>query len=197
MDNMEYENNDFFEEDPDQIPQEEPEKIPGKSDGGKRFKSGQTTGYRHTKERIAYARALLNGKSQRQAFMEAFPNKVKTYKMSSIDTEASAIFNDKNFQDEIYQPEAIKMEQELEKQYRWSRGKAVRMLATSAELLYSKVQSEVEKEPDKRNTKELLGEMRTMKELIAELNQMHGLNKQNINVDGGVVVLSGEDDLED
>lgn len=198
MDYDNFSNEDFFEEDPDRKAEAEEEKTAKpKSDGGKRFKNGTTTGYRHTKERIAYARNLLEGKSQRKAFIEAFPDKAKRYKTSSIDVEASAIFNDPKFQEEIYQVEALKMEQELEKQFRWSRGKAAKMLVTSAELLYSKVQEEVEKSPEDRNTREILQEMRTMKELIGELNTMHGLNKQNINVGGGFVVLSGEDELED
>lgn len=195
----EYCNEDFFEEDPDVKPvREMPEgmKNGGTGDHGSRFKGKQHT-YRKTVERIAYARALLKGKSQRQAFMEAFPRKKETYSIGSIDSEASGLFNDPRFQEEVYQPEAQKMEESLERQFRWSRAKAARMLMVSAQMLYDKVEAEVEKPVDERNTREILNEMRVMKDFIGELNQMHGINQKNLNVEGGFVVLSGEEDLED
>lgn len=203
---MDYNNEDFYDVPIDLQESAENsggEKLPegfkdgGIGDRGKRFKSGKSTGYRKTKERIAYARALIEGLSQRKAFIKAFPDKAAKYKTSSIDVEASAIFNDPKFQEEIYKPECERIEAELTKQYQWSRGKAVKMLVSSTQLLHDKVVDEIQKDPEQRNTKEVLQEIRTMKDLIAELNSMHGYNKQNIDIAGGVTIISGEDDLED
>lgn len=197
---MEDNENEFFDEslDPDKME----EILEAENPPPKKKKFGEKNGgpqkgsrYRATQKRIAYARALIDGKTQKQAYLLAFPEH-SHWKPQSIDSHASAIFNDPNFQ-EIFEAEAQKIEAELEKQYRWSKGKAVQRLLVGVNMIAEDLEAEYGKPIEKRNVEKQLSKINTLKGLIAELNQMHGINAKNINLEGGFVVLAGEDDLED
>lgn len=191
----EYSNEDFFEEDPDKVEQKLEAEEKSRRVTRKKNDPKDVTIYRRTQKRITYARALIEGKTQRQAYLEAYPEHSK-WKASSIDTHASAIFHDPEFQ-KLFEEEAQKVEQELQKQYVWTRGKAVKRLLTSVNLVAEDLEAEYAKPLEKRSVEKQLSKINALRGLINELNQMHGMNKQNIGVDGAFVIISGEDELED
>lgn len=189
---------DFYEEDEEAIAAAaaggEKDEVYTEEDIIKTKKEPRVTEYRRTQKRVAYARALIDGKSQRKAYLEAYPEH-KDWKVNSIDCHASAIFHDPEFQ-KIYQEEVSRVEDELQRQYIWSKGRAVKRLLTAVNLVAEDLEDEYEKPLDARRVDKQIGKINALKALIGELNQMHGLNKQNIDVSGGFVVISGEDDLE-
>lgn len=197
---MEEDQNEYFDEslDPDKVEEiEEAENAakPKKKFGKEKGSIQPNTRYRATQKRIAYARALIDGKTQRAAYLIAFPEH-SHWKQNSIDNHASAIFRDPNFQ-ELFEAEAHKVEEELEKQYRWSKARAVARLLIGVNMIAEDLEAEYELPQGKRNVDKQLSKINTLKGLVAELNQMHGINAKNINVDGGFVVLSGEEELDD
>lgn len=190
--------NEFFDEslDPDK------EKFAQRAEGEKeeepkekKHLSQEAVRYRRTKKREIFARALIEGKRQIDAYDEAFPEHLH-WKKSARETHASAIFRDPKFQ-ELFQEEAAKTEAELEKQYRWSRGRAVKRLLVGLNMISEDLEREYDKPQEERNVGNQLAKINTLRGLIQELNDMHGINSKNINVEGGFVVLTGEEDLQD
>jgi hypothetical protein len=173
-----------------------------------------------TKAQEIFVNELIRGKSQRQAFLRAYPEKA-SWKWSSIDSAASTLLK----KEKVAKRYDVLMNriraEELEKT-KWTREQAIETLkgvikrnVEEHEKIQAAIDSEIElllkkikKNPHKAEeyTKELLRKRKArivssthnagIISAVSELNKMQGFNEETINLNGSVV-FSGEDQLED
>ena len=167
-----------------------------------------------------YVQELLKGKTQRQAYMKAYPHS-KQWKETSVDASASTLFNIDKVKTR-YNTLLEKFRASEQEKSRWTREEAIRTLKyvidknkqdverinEAAEDELELLAAQVKKEPHKAEY--WIGEMIKKRKArrisgihnggivsaVAELNKMQGYNEENINVNG-VVNFVGEEELED
>lgn len=173
-----------------------------------------------TRAEEIFVHELIRGKSQRQAFLRAYPEKA-SWKWSSIDSAASTLLKKekvaKRYDTLMNRIRAA----ELEKT-KWTREQAIETLkgvikrnVEEYEKIQTAIDDEIERllEKIKKNprkaekyTRELLRKRKArivtathntgIISAVSELNKMQGFNEETINLNGAVV-FSGEDQLED
>lgn len=173
-----------------------------------------------TKAQEIFVNELIRGKSQRQAFLRAYPEKA-SWKWSSIDSAASSLLK----KEKVAKRYDVLMNRiraaELEKT-KWTREQAIETLkgvikrnVEEHERIQAAIDDEIERllEKIKKNprkaeeyTRELLRKRKArivssthnagIISAVSELNKMQGFNEETINLNGSVV-FSGEDQLED
>ena len=173
-----------------------------------------------TRAQEVFINELIKGKSQRQAFLKAYPSKASN-QWNSIDSAASTL---------LKQEKVTKRYNELRKQIRakeqaetqWTREQAIKTLRgiiDKNQEEYDRIQAVIEEEietllekikanPKKavKLTEELIRKRKSrivtathnagIISAVSELNKMQGFNEETINLNGSVV-FSGEDQLED
>ena len=173
-----------------------------------------------TRAQEVFINELIKGKSQRQAFLKAYPNKASN-QWNSIDSAASTL---------LKQPKVTKRYNELRERIRakeqaetqWTREQAIKTLRgiiNKNQEEYDRIQAVIEEEieallekikanPKKavKLTEELIRKRKSrivtathnagIISAVSELNKMQGFNEETINLNGSVV-FSGEDQLED
>lgn len=128
-----------------------------------------------TPKREVFVRALVSGKSQRQAYIEAYPNSA-AWKPSSVDNQASALFR---------APEVLArykaLKGEAEERSLWSAGKAESVLLSLQEagLAAMRASAEAGRDLSKAAVDAIMSSVR-------ELNTMHGIGQAKINVSGEI-----------
>ena len=172
-----------------------------------------------TKAEEIFVNELIRGKSQRQAFLRAYPEKA-SWKWASIDSAASTLLK----REKVSRRYDALMNRirtaELEKT-KWTREQAIETLkdvikrnveehgkiqtAVDDEIEY--LLEKIKKNPRKAEeyTRELLRKRKTrivsfannsgVISAVSELNKVQGFNEETINLNGSVV-FSGEDRLE-
>lgn len=173
-----------------------------------------------TRAEEIFIHELIRGKSQRQAFLRAYPEKA-SWKWASIDSAASTLLKKekvaKRYDTLMNRIRAA----ELEKT-KWTREQAIETLkgvikrnVEEYEKIQTAIDDEIERllEKIKKNprkaekyTRELLRKRKArivsathntgIISAVSELNKMQGFNEETINLNGAVV-FSGEDQLED
>lgn len=173
-----------------------------------------------TKAQEIFVNELIRGKSQRQAFLRAYPEKA-SWKWSSIDSAASTLLKKEKVAKRYDALMNRIRAAELEKT-KWTREQAIETLkgvikrnVEEYEKIQTAVDDEIERllEKIKKNprkaeeyTKQLLRKRKArivssthntgIISAVSELNKMQGFNEETINLNGSVV-FSGEDQLED
>ena len=173
-----------------------------------------------TKAEEIFVNELIRGKSQRQAFLRAYPEKA-SWKWASIDSAASTLLKKEKVAKRYDALMNRIRAAELEKT-KWTREQAIETLkgvikrnVEEHEKIQTAVDDEIEhllekikKNPRKAEeyTKELLRKRKArivsstnnagIISAVSELNKMQGFNEETINLNGSVV-FSGEDQLED
>ena len=178
-----------------------------------------------TKAQEIFIHQLLKGKSQREAFLIAYPRS-KKWKMTSVDCEASKMFR---------RPPVNQRYEELLKELRenellstqWSREAAIKTLRDVIEMNKQEIErinaaydeeleilSQVFKQAQDEKDGQKMGKaFETMLKArksrrvsntynqgiitaVSELNKMQGFHEETINLNGSVI-FSGETELED
>ena len=163
---------------------------------------------------------LLKGKSQRQAYLKAYPHR-KNWNPNSLDCEASKLFNKPKVK-QRYDEMLAKMREEEQKKTQWTREESIKTLkyvieknvedlerlaqTTEQELeaLLVAINENPERAPELTASLLKLQKARRVSAThnqgiviaVAELNKMQGFNEENINL-SGTVVFAGESDLEE
>lgn len=189
----------------------------------KRKRSGtEYNEYGVTIKEERYVQELLKGKTQREAFMTAFPH-TRKWKDNSIDSVASTTLKKEKVK-QRYDNLTRQMQEHEQKKTLWTREEAIETLkyviqsnkediermenAHEGELILiadMMVAAKTKKESDKL-LREYLKQKKQRRrtnvhnkgiiDSVAELNKMQGFNEENINLTGSVI-FSGEDELED
>lgn len=173
-----------------------------------------------TKAQEVFVNELIKGKSQRQAFLRAWPEKA-SWQWNSIDSAACTILKipkvAKRYNDLMCQIRA-----DEQSKTKWTREQAIETLKDvirknqdelnrvqnaiedEIELLLEKIQKNPRRAEE--YTKELLRRRKArivtsthnagIISAVAELNKMQGFNEETINLNGSVV-FNGEDELQD
>lgn len=191
------------------------EKLAGDNKPDKRRKTTKLS----TPEEV-FINQILQGKTQRAAFVKAYPSK-KNWKPSSLDCEASRLFNKTKVQ-QRYQELLVAIRAEEVEKTQWTREQSIATLRfvidtnkkelqrieeaaeDELELLLEKIVSDPTNA--EKYTREIL-KRRQMRRIsgvhnggivtaVAELNKMQGYNEETINVNESVN-FSGLNDLED
>lgn len=173
-----------------------------------------------TKAQEVFVNAILQGLSQRQAYLKAYPLKRK-WAESSVDVEASKLMKQPKVV-QRYEELMRTMRQEEQDKTKWTREESIRTLRSvidvnlkEVERINQAAEEELEEilnliKVDPNNAQKYVRgalKMRQMRRLsgvhnggivaaVAELNKMQGFNEETINLNGAVV-FSGMDDLED
>lgn len=173
-----------------------------------------------TKAQEIFVNELIRGKSQRQAFLRAYPEKA-SWKWSSIDSAASTLLKKEKVAKRYDALMNRIRAAELEKT-KWTREQAIETLkgvikrnVEEYEKIQTAIDDEIErllkkikKNPRKAEeyTRELLRKRKArivssthnagIISAVSELNKMQGFNEETINLNGSVM-FSGEDQLED
>ena len=173
-----------------------------------------------TKAQEVFINELIKGKSQRQAFLKAYPNKA-SWQWNSIDSAASTLLKQEKVAKRYNElMERIRAKEQAETQ--WTREQAIKTLRgiiDKNQEEYDRIQAVIEEEIEtllekiKANpkravklTEELIRKRKSrivtathnagIISAVSELNKMQGFNEETINLNGSVV-FSGEDQLED
>lgn len=173
-----------------------------------------------TKAQEVFVNELIKGKSQRQAFLKAYPEKA-SWQWGTIDTKASLLFKQEKVKNRYTElMEQIRAKEQAETQ--WTREQAIKTLRgiiDKNQEEYDRIQAVIEEEietllekikanPKKavKLTEELVRKRKSrivtathnagIISAVSELNKMQGFNEETINLNGSVV-FSGEDQLED
>lgn len=180
---------------------------------------------RQSKGRISIAQEvfineLIKGKSQRNAYLEAYPNK-KHWKPGSLDTEASKLFKQTKIQ-QRYQEILDHLKNTEQEKTKWTREQSIETLRyvidtnkEDLERIYNAAEEElkvllemIKEQPEravditmaaiKQRQKRRVSSIHNggIVSAVAELNKMQGFNEETINVNGNVI-FEGEDQLED
>lgn len=175
---------------------------------------------RITKQQEIFVQSLIEGDSQRKAYIKAYPSK-KNWKDNSIDCEASKLFNQskiKQWYDDLLQ----QVREEETKKTMWTREQSIETLRyvvdvnrkdlerinkaheEELEVLQKMMVEDPEKAP--QYLKAILKQRKSRRasqvnnkgitDAVAELNKMQGFNEETINLNG-TVMFEGEDELED
>lgn len=175
-----------------------------------------------TLKQINFVEAILEGKTQREAYYTAYPNS-KKWKPGAVDTTASGLYNKPEIQKRI----AIRTEELaaiMRAKGTWSREQSVKKLQYVIDICEKEVQriegayneeldillkGVAEAEDPKQAASMLLTILKEKKqrriskihtgsiiEAVAELNKMHGFTEENINLNG-TVVFSGEEEMKE
>lgn len=178
-----------------------------------------------TKDRITpqqekFIAELLKGKTQRHAYLAAYP-KYKNWKPSSLDAEASKLWKQPKIR-QRYDELLEKYRESEQQKVKWTREESVKALRFVVEANQREIERieqaaedeldallvEMNKNPNKATT--LMSQYITKKkakrismtnnkgitDAVSELNKMQGFNEETINVHGAVV-FTGEELLED
>ena len=173
-----------------------------------------------TKAQEIFINELIKGKSQRQAFLKAYPNKASN-QWNSIDSAASTLLKQEKVTKRYNElRERIRAKEQAETQ--WTREQAIKTLRgiiDKNQEEYDRIQAVIEEEIEtllekiKANpkravklTEELIRKRKSrivtathnagIISAVSELNKMQGFNEETINLNGSIV-FSGEDQLED
>ena len=173
-----------------------------------------------TRAQEVFINELIKGKSQRQAFLKAYPNKASN-QWNSIDSAASTLLKQEKVAKRYNElREQIRAKEQAETQ--WTREQAIKTLRgiiDKNQEEYDRIQAVIEEEIEtllekiKANpkravklTEELIRKRKSrivtathnagIISAVSELNKMQGFNEETINLNGSVV-FSGEDQLED
>ena len=167
-----------------------------------------------------FIRALLNGKSQRDAYYIGYPHS-KKWKTSSVDCEASKLFNRPDIQHR-YQELLHDLQSKEQSRTQWTREESIKTLRTVIDRNTTELQRideayiqelELIEEEIKVNpmnagllTTKIIDRLKERRisrvhnagiiDAVSELNKMQGFGEETINVNG-TVIFSGEDELED
>lgn len=173
-----------------------------------------------TKAQIVFVNGLIQGLSQRQAYLKAYPLKRK-WADSSVDVEASKLLKHAKIR-QRYEELLQTIRQEEQDKSRWTREESIRTLRTVIDLNVKEVdrinqaaEEELEQilnqiKVDPNNAQKYVKAVLKMRQTrrlsgvhnggivaaVAELNKMQGFNEETINLNGAVV-FSGMDELED
>ena len=173
-----------------------------------------------TRAQEVFINELIKGKSQRQAFLKAYPNKASN-QWNSIDSAASTLLKQEKVAKRYNElMEQIRAKEQAETQ--WTREQAIKTLRgiiDKNQEEYDRIQAVIEEEIEtllekiKANpkravklTEELIRKRKSrivtathnagIISAVSELNKMQGFNEETINLNGSIV-FSGEDQLED
>lgn len=175
---------------------------------------------RITKQQEIFVQSLIEGDSQRKAYIKAYPSR-KKWKDNSIDCEASKLFNQpkiKQWYDDLLQ----QVREEETKKTMWTREQSIETLRyvidinkkdlerinkafeEELEVLQKLMQEDPEKAPlylqqilkQRKSRRASQVNNKGIIDAVAELNKMQGFNEETINMNG-TVVFEGEDELED
>lgn len=173
-----------------------------------------------TIEQDIFVNELVKGKSQRQAFLVAWPHKA-AWQWNSIDAAASAEFRKQPVRAR-YNSLILKLRNKEQRKTEWTRDQAIKTLKDvidrnkdEQERIQAAINDEIEvllekihKNPSKaeKYTKELLTKRKAritsntyntgIINAVSELNKMEGFNEENINLNGSIV-FSDENKLEE
>lgn len=173
-----------------------------------------------TKPQEKFIQELLKGNTQRQAYIKAYPSK-KNWKENSLDSSASTLFKNPKVRERYDQLLNEMRESETEKT-KWTREQSIETLRyvidvnkkdleridraaeEELELLQKLMQEDPEKAPlylqqilkQRKSRRASQVNNKGITDAVAELNKMQGFNEETINLNG-MVMFTGEDDLED
>ena len=173
-----------------------------------------------TKQQERFINELINGESQRKAYIKAYPSK-KHWKDSAIDSAASTLFKQEKIKRRYDELLDLFRKEEQEKT-RWTREQSIEALRyvidvnkKDLERIEAAAEEELEllrrmmiEDPERATSyiNEILKKRKSRRasqvnnkgitDAVAELNKMQGFNEETINLNG-MVVFSGEDELED
>lgn len=173
-----------------------------------------------SKQEEIFVAEIVKGKSQRAAYLLAYPKK-KHWQDNSLDTNASILFKKTKIRNR-YEELMQQMRKNEERSTMWTREESIKTLrgvidknqadqqriheACEEELLL--LQKQIEEDPmnAKKYVKDMLKQRKQKRvsmihnggivSAVAELNKMQGYNEENINVNG-TIVFEGEEELED
>ena len=173
-----------------------------------------------TRPQEIFAQEIVKGKSQREAYIIAYPEK-KKWKENSIDSCASSLFKNPKVR-QRYEEILKDMREREQETTRWTREQSIETLRyvidmnkrdlerieKAAEEELEWLQTLLAENPDR--AREFLSQVirskktrrasqvnnRGITDAVAELNKMQGFNEETINLNGSVV-FEGEKDLED
>lgn len=173
-----------------------------------------------TRAQEVFVNELIKGKSQRHAFLKAYPSK-ESWQWNSIDSAASTLLKQEKVAKRYNElTEQIRAKEQAETQ--WTREQAIKTLRgiiDKNQEEYDRIQAVIEEEietllekikanPKKavKLTEELIRKRKSrivtathnagIISAVSELNKMQGFNEETINLNGSIV-FSGEDQLED
>ena len=175
---------------------------------------------RITKQQEIFVQSLIEGDSQRKAYIKAYPSR-KKWKDNSIDCEASKMFNQpkiKQWYDDLLQ----QVREEETKKTMWTREQSIETLRYVIDInkkdldrINKAAEEELEllqrlmlEDPERAQqyVREILKQRKARRasqvnnkgitDAVAELNKMQGFNEETINLNG-TVVFEGEEELED
>lgn len=163
---------------------------------------------------------LLKGKSQRQSYLVAYPERF-TWSPGSLDVSASELFNSPKVKAR-YEAKLAKIQEKEQKEVQWTREQSIQNLRyviernredvdrieQAIEMEISLLAKQIQDNPEEAPylVQSLLAKQRARRmtntnntgiiAAVAELNKMQGFNEENINM-SSTVVFSGASDLED
>lgn len=175
---------------------------------------------RITKQQEIFVQSLIEGDSQRKAYIKAYPS-TKKWKDNSIDCEASKLFNQSKIK-QRYDDLLQQVREEETKKTMWTREQSIETLRyvvdvnrKDLERINKAHEEELEvlqkmmaEDPDNapQYLKAILKQRKSRRasqvnnkgitDAVAELNKMQGFNEETINLNG-TVMFEGEDELED
>lgn len=173
-----------------------------------------------TKQQEIFVNEMVKGKTQRQAYIKAYPSK-KNWKESSLDVEASKLFKQSKVR-QRYDELLNTMRKEEQEKTKWTREESIETLRyvidknkedlnriqDAAEEELQLLARQIEENPEMAPVlvQAMLKQRKSRRissihnggivSAVAELNKMQGFNEETINLNGKVV-FEGEDDLED
>ena len=175
---------------------------------------------RITKQQEIFVQSLVEGDSQRKAYIKAYPSR-KKWKDNSIDCEASKLFSQPKIK-QRYDELLKQVREEETKKTMWTREQSIETLRyvidvnkkdlerinkayeEELELLQKMMIEDPERAP--RYLREIIKQRKSRRasqvnnkgitDAVAELNKMQGFNEETINMNG-IVIFTEEEELED
>lgn len=175
---------------------------------------------RITKQQEIFVQSLVEGDSQRKAYIKAYPSR-KKWKDNSIDCEASKLFNQPKIK-QRYDELLKQVREEETKKTMWTREQSIETLRyvidvnkkdlerinkayeEELELLQKMMVEDPERAPlylqqiikQRKSRRASQVNNKGITDAVAELNKMQGFNEETINMNG-IVIFEGEEELED